>query len=79
MITIGKYQFGFAPFSMIIVFVVLSAYAVITSIRQYTPQYPMPLSLILLVNEGIALVATLVYGIIAQLTLAIIKWIKRLE
>lgn len=63
MLQIGKYKIGFAPASVIIVFIVLSACAVIAAFHQAKPEYPIPLSRLIVINEGMALLATLVYGI----------------
>lgn len=77
MIRIGRYCFGVAQFSMILVFIVLSVIAVAVSLNQVSPAYPMPLSQLLLVNEGIALLATLVYGVCAHFVDAFIKWRRK--
>lgn len=73
---IGKYEFGLAPVSMIIIFIVLSVIAVLSAFNQATPEWPMPLSSLLIINESMALLATLVYGIILHLISAIISWIR---
>ena len=70
MIQIGKYRFGFLPVSMIVVFILLSICAILTAIRQARPEWPMPLWNIILINEGMALLGTLVYGIIVHLAKA---------
>lgn len=72
MIQIGKYRFGFAPVSMVIVFIVLSAGAVIAAVRQARPEWPMPLSQLILINETLALIVTLIYGILTHFAFAII-------
>ena len=46
------------------------------ALRQARPEWPMPLHQILLINEGMALSATLVYGIIVHFVLAIINRIR---
>lgn len=71
MLQIGKYKFGFAPVSMAIVFVVLSVCAVIVAVRQARPEWSMPLSHIILINETLALIVTLIYGIVMHFALAI--------
>lgn len=76
MIQIGKYRFGFAPVSMFIVFIVLSAGAVITAVHQSRPEWPMPLSQLILVNETLALIVTLIYGILTHIAFAIIDRFK---
>ena len=48
---------------MIIVFIVLSVCAVVAAFHQARPEYPMRLSGLIIINEGMALLATLVYGI----------------
>ncbi|MDE6574489.1 MAG: hypothetical protein K2L84_04070 [Muribaculaceae bacterium] len=77
MIQIGKYKFGFAPLSMIVVFIVLSVCAIVASFQQAQPEYPMPLSHIIIINEALALLATLVYGIFVHLAIAIINKLKK--
>ena len=77
MLQIGKYRIGIGPASMIIVFIVLSACAVITAFHQAKPEYPMPLSGLIVINEGMALLATLVYGIFVHFAIAIINRLKK--
>ena len=77
MIQIGRYKFGFAPLSMIAVFVVLSVCAVAAAFHQDRPEWPMPLSQIILINEGMALLATLVYGILVHFSIFIINRLKK--
>lgn len=77
MIQIGRFRFGFAVLSTIVVFVVLSICAVIAAFHQARPEYPVPLAQIILINEGIALIATLVYGIFAHFALAIIHHFRQ--
>lgn len=76
MIQIGRYKLGFAPLSMIVVFIALSACAVTAAFHQTRPEYPMPLSGRILINESLALLATLVYGIFVHFAIAIINRIK---
>lgn len=77
MIQIGKYKFGFAALSMIVVFIVLSVCAVVAAFQQARPEWSMPLSHIIIINEGMALLATLVYGIFAHFALTIINRIRK--
>ncbi|MDE6588505.1 MAG: hypothetical protein K2K40_09230 [Paramuribaculum sp.] len=77
MIQIGKYRLGFAPLSMIVVFIVLSVCAIVAAFHQARPEYPMPLSHIIIINEGMALLATLVYGIFAHFAIAIINKLRK--
>ena len=77
MIQIGRYKFGFAPVSMIIVFIVWSVCAVVAAFHQATPEYPMPLSGLIVINEGMALMATLVYGIFVHFAIAFIDRLKK--
>ena len=81
MIQIGRYKFGVGSVSMIIVFIVLSVCAVVAAFHQAKPEYPMPLSGLIIINEGMALLATLVYGIFVHFAVALInrlkKWISR--
>ncbi|MEZ3551810.1 hypothetical protein [uncultured Duncaniella sp.] len=79
MIQIGRYKMGFAPFSMIVVFIVLSVCAVVAAFHQARPEFPMPLSKIILINEGMALLATLVYGILAHFAIVLIDRIKKIK
>ncbi len=76
MFCIGKYKFGYAPLSMVIVFIVLSISAILSAFNQAKPEFPMPLSSIIFINECMALLATLVYGIILHLALSLIKRFK---
>lgn len=72
MIQIGKYRLGAAPLSMIAVFIALSVCAVTAAVRQSRPEWPMPLHLNILINESLALLVTIAYGIIVHFILAII-------
>ena len=76
MIRIGKFELGFAPLSMMAVFIILSVVAVLSAVRQARPEWPMPLSSLIIINEIMALIATLVYGILLHLTIALTGWIK---
>lgn len=73
---IGKFEFGFAPLSMIVLFVILSVFAVLAAVRQARPEWPVPLSSLIIINESLALLATLVYGIILHLIMALIGWYR---
>jgi hypothetical protein len=73
MIQIGRYKLGFAPLSMIVVFIVLSVCAIVAAFQQSRPEWSMPLSYIIIINEGMALLATLIYGIFVHLAIAIIN------
>lgn len=77
MIQLGKYKLGFAPLSMIVVFIVLSVCAIVAAFQQARPEWPMPLSGIILINEGMALLVTLVYGIFVHFAIAIINRLKK--
>lgn len=72
MIRIGRYEFGLAPVSMVVVFIVLSTCALITAFHQSRPDWTIPLSHRILINESIALLATLVYGIFIHFIIALI-------
>lgn len=74
---VGRYRLGFAPVSMIVLFIVLSVSAVIISIRQSDPEWSMPLGYLLVINEGFALLATLVYGILVHLFQVICGKLKK--
>lgn len=77
MIQIGRYKLGVAPLSMIIVFIVLSVCVVVAAFHQAKPEYPMPLSGLIVINEGMALLATLVYGIFVHFAIALIQRLKK--
>lgn len=77
MIQIGRYKLGFAPLSMIVVFIVLSVCAVIAAFKQVRPESPMPLSSLIIINEGMALLVTLVYGIFVHFAIAIINRLRK--
>lgn len=77
MIQIGKYKLGFAPLSMIIVFIVLSVCAIAAAFQQAKPEWSMPLSHIIIINEGMAVLATLVYGIFVHFAITIINRLRR--
>lgn len=66
---------------MIIVFIVLSVCAILAAFRQTRPEWPMPLSYHIIINESMALLATLAYGIFVHFVIAIIsrrkKWISK--
>lgn len=76
MIQIGKYKLGFAPVSMIAVFIVLSVCAIVAAFRQDSPYCSMPLWGFIVINESMALAATLVYGIFAHFAIVIINKLK---
>lgn len=67
----------YAPLSMIVVFIVLSVYAVVAAFQQARPEWSMPLSHIIIINEGLALLATLVYGIFVHFAIAIINKLRK--
>ncbi len=48
-----------------------------TSITQDNPYSPLPLSARILINDGMALLATLVYGIFAHFAIVIITQLKK--
>ena len=77
MLRIGKYRIGIGQASMVIIFIVLSACAVVAAFHQAKPEYPMPLSELIVINEGMALLATLVYGIFVHFAIAIINRLKK--
>lgn len=76
MIQIGQFKFGFAVASTLIVFIVLSISAVGVAVYQATSEGSMPIGSLIVVNEGMALLATLIYGIFAHFALALINKIK---
>lgn len=73
MVQIGRYKIGAAQISMAIVFIVSSICAIVVSFNQMRPEWPMPLSSLILINESLALLVTLLYGIVAHLVLVLIK------
>lgn len=77
MIQIGRFKLGVAPLSMIVVFIVLSVCAIVAAFQQARPEWPMPLSHIIIINEGLALLATLVYGIFVHFAIAIIGRLRK--
>lgn len=77
MIQIGKYKLGFAAFSTLIIFIVLSLCAIVAAFHKAAPDYALPLRDIILINEGMALLATLIYGIFAHFAIVIIDKIRR--
>lgn len=62
---------------MIIVFIVLSVCAVVAALHQVKPEYPMPLFGLIIVNEGMALLATLLYGISLHFAIELINRLKK--
>ncbi|MDE5793249.1 MAG: hypothetical protein K2I08_00840 [Muribaculaceae bacterium] len=79
MIRIGRFEFGFAPLSMVILFIVLSIFAISSALSQARPEWSMPVSGLIIINESVALVATLVYGILVHLIMTFMSWIKQLK
>lgn len=79
MIQICRFKFGFAVASTVIVFIVLTVCAIVAALNQSRPESPMPLSGLLITNEGMALLATLVYGIFAHFILSIIEKFRKNE
>lgn len=77
MIQIGRFRFGFAVASTVAVFVVLTVCAIVAAFHQSRPESPMPLSALLIINEGMGLLATLIYGIFAHFILAIIEKFRK--
>lgn len=77
MVQIGRYKLGFVLLSVIVVFIVLSVCAVVAAFQQARPEWPMPLSGRILINVGMALMATLVYGILTRFAIVLINRISR--
>ena len=73
MIQIGRFKFGLAVASTVVVFIALTVCAIVAAFNQFRPESPMPLSGLLIINEGMALLATLVYGIFTHFILSIIE------
>lgn len=76
MIRIGKYKIGALPLSVVVVLILLSAWAVIAAFVQARPEWPLPVSEIILINECMAMVATLIYGILAHFAIALIRYFR---
>ena len=76
MIRIGNIHIGSAAPSVSVVFIVMSFCGIVTAIIQYRPEYSMPLSYSIIVNEGLALAATMIYGIILHFAIIIKKSYK---
>lgn len=62
---------------MIAVFIVLSVYSIVTALQQYRPEWSMPLSYIIIIKEGMALLATIVYGIMVHFIISMINKFKK--
>lgn len=77
MIQIGRYKMGFAFFSTIIVFVALSVCAILAAHQSVRPEWPMPLSCAVAVNEGLAVAVTLVYAVFVYTVSIIINKFRR--
>lgn len=77
MIQVGRYRLGIAPISMIFVFIVLSVCAIVCAFRQARPEWSMPLSTLIIINESIALIITLIYGIFVHFAQIIIKRLRK--
>lgn len=77
MIRIGQLKFGIAALSTLILLVVLSVCAIFVSFSQARPESPMPLGQLLMINEGFALLVTLLYGIFIHVTLYIINRFRK--
>lgn len=69
----GRFHLSRGAISVIIVFVVLSIFAIVSAMVQARPEMPMPLSGIIIINEGMALTGTLVYGIILHVASSLFK------
>lgn len=77
MIRIEKYRMGVAAASMAVVFVALSVCAVVAACRQARPEWPVPLWQLIVINECLALLVTLVYGILAHFAIALIDRFRK--
>ena len=77
MIQIGRFKFGSAVASTLAVLITLSICALVASFHEYGPGSPKSLLSIIVVNEAMALLATLIYGILAHFILAIINHFKK--
>lgn len=77
MIKIGRFKLGIAALSTLILLVVLSVCAISVAFSQARPESPMPLSQLLIINEGFALLLTLLYGIFIHFTLFLIDRFRK--
>lgn len=73
MIQIGKYRLSLGAASIFTVFIVLSTCAVIAAIRHADPENSLPLYWHIMINETIALLITLTYGITLHITTSIVN------
>ncbi len=64
MIRIGRYQLSSAAASIFVALILFSGIAIISAVSQARPEYPLPLSHAIIINEGIALLCTLIYGVV---------------
>lgn len=77
MIRIGRFRIGFVAVSVIVVFVALSICAVVAAVSRARPEWSMPLSSLIIINEAMALAATLVYGIMAHFAVVVIDRLRK--
>lgn len=77
MISIGRFRLGLASASVIVVFIVLSVCAVVSAFYQVSPENPVPLPDLIVINEGMALLITLIYGIFVHFAIAGINKIRK--
>lgn len=77
MIQIGQYKFGFVFFSTIVVFITLSVCAILAAHQSVRPEWPMPLSGVVAVNECLAIAAALVYAVFAYMISIIINKLRQ--
>ncbi len=72
-----KLQIGVAQLSMIVLFIILSVYALISAFNQARPEWSMPLSNLIIINETMALAITLVYGIVLHFVMIIATKVRK--
>ncbi len=73
MIRIGKYRIGAAALSVAVVFITLSACAIVAACHQQRPEWSAPLWLTIMQYECMAMIATLAYGIVVHIAIWIVN------
>lgn len=77
MIRIGKYRIGAAAMSVAVVFITLSACAIVAACHQQRPEWSAPLWLTIMQYECMAMIATLAYGIVVHIAIWIVHRCKK--
>ncbi len=79
MIRIGKYRIGAAALSVAVVFITLSACAIVAACHQQRPEWSAPLWLTIMQYECMAMIATLAYGIVVHIAIWIVNRCKKVS